>query len=108
MKLQLDLEMMMSGTFIKICYTQQQLSGKLFKTTRLVKRQSCKMTILTDWVHKCYFIEDISRRDEFIKKLSKEGFDYAEDITHEEGYIGFSFTRIDNPYYYEIDNITSI
>ncbi len=57
-------------------------------------------------IHKCYFIEDINRRDELIEKLSKEGFDYVEEITHEEGYIGFSFTRIDKPYYYEIDNIT--
>ncbi len=56
--------------------------------------------------HKLFFSEVEAKREKLIEKLEAEGFKIQSELTHEEGVKGFSFYRIDKPFYYDIDELT--
>jgi len=56
--------------------------------------------------HKLFFSESESKREELVEKLEAEGFKIQSELSNEEGIKGFSFYRIDKPFYYDIDELT--
>ena len=55
--------------------------------------------------HKLFFINGEEKRDDLILKLDKEGFKIQKEL-EKEGVKGFSFYRIDKPFYHDIDELT--
>jgi len=56
--------------------------------------------------HKAYFLEDESQKEVLLSKLEAEGFRLQSELENEEGIKGFSFYRIDKPFYTDIDELT--
>lgn len=56
--------------------------------------------------HKAFFSQDESQKDVLIGKLESEGFKVQSELESEEGIKGFSFYRIDKPFYHDIDALT--
>jgi regulator of RNase E activity RraB len=52
------------------------------------------------------FFSDFNQKEPFLEEVTKEGFEYMEDISHEEGFDGVKIYRKDRPFYYDIDEIT--
>jgi hypothetical protein len=56
--------------------------------------------------HRAFFVEDETRKASLLERLDEEGFRFQSDIENEEGAKGFSFYRIDKPFYHDIDALT--
>jgi len=56
--------------------------------------------------HKLFFVKGEENRNELILKLDKEGFKILSELENEEGAKGFSFYRLDKPFYHDIDALT--
>jgi hypothetical protein len=56
--------------------------------------------------HRAFFGKDGSKREELSEKLKAEGFKIQSKIENEDGVEGFSFYRIDKPFYTDIDELT--
>ncbi len=56
--------------------------------------------------HRAFFAGDNGQKDAVLSRLETEGFRFKCDIENEEGNKGFSFYRIDKPFYYDIDELT--
>jgi len=55
--------------------------------------------------HKLYFQSEY-KRAELIEALEAEGFKIGKELVGEDGHKGFTFYRIDKPFYHEIDELT--
>ncbi len=56
--------------------------------------------------HKCFFIENEDQKDVLVGRLESEGFKIQSALENEAGAKGFSFYRIDKPFYHDIDALT--
>ena len=56
--------------------------------------------------HKCFFSQNEQQKDTLVAKLENEGFKIQSQLESEEGVKGFSFYRIDKPFYHDIDALT--
>jgi regulator of RNase E activity RraB len=56
--------------------------------------------------HKCFFSQNEHKKDALVDKLESEGFKIQSELESEEGIKGFSFYRIDKPFYHDIDALT--
>lgn len=56
--------------------------------------------------HKLFFPQREAKRNALILRLDAEGFKIQAEIEGEEGIKGFSFYRVDKPFYHDIDELT--
>ena len=56
--------------------------------------------------HKCFIVKDGYKEDALLSRLEQEGFKIQSQLENEEGSKGFSFYRIDKPFYHDIDELT--
>ena len=56
--------------------------------------------------HKLFFSNGEEKRDDLVLKLDEEGFKIQSEIESEEGVKGFTFYRLDKPFYHDIDALT--
>ena len=55
--------------------------------------------------HKLYFQSEYKKSD-LIEELENQGFKIGKELSSEEGYKGFTFFRIDKPFYHDIDRLS--
>jgi len=76
------------------------------KVCEALKRKEDNLYLPRAIEHKCFFVKEDSGKDDLISRLEEEGFKIQSALENEEGNKGFSFYRIDKPFYHDIDALT--
>ena len=76
------------------------------KVCDALKRKEDNLYLPRAIEHKCFFVQENSRKDDLVSRLKEEGFKIQSALENEEGAKGFSFYRIDKPFYHDIDDLT--
>ena len=75
------------------------------KVCNSLKEQGDNLHLKRAIEHKLYFQSEYKKAD-LIEELERQGFKIGKALSSEDGYKGFTFFRIDKPFYHDIDELT--